>query len=79
VWALPAQPLICNKKTSRILQFGEVRPTPLKIGMRSQIAWCNAILDASRKGLRIENPSDSSTACWQEYRKVARNIWRGRR
>jgi hypothetical protein len=79
VWALPAQPLICNKKTARILQFRETLPSALNIRANSGAAWCNAILDASRKGLRIANPSENSTACWREYRKAARNIRKGRR
>ncbi len=79
VWALPPQPLISNKKTARILQFGEALPSPTKVRAKSEAAWCNAILDASRKGLRIANASDSSTACWREYRKAARNIRKGRR
>lgn len=79
VWALPAQPLICNKKTARILQFGDVQPKPLKTGVSGQWIWSNAILDASRKGLQIENPSDASIAYWREYRKAARDIRRGRR
>lgn len=78
VWALPAQPLICNKKTSRILQFADKPPMPRNTTTRP-LAWCIAILDASRKGLRIENSSTGSIARWSEYKKTARSIWRGRR
>jgi hypothetical protein len=79
VWALPAQPLQCNKKTARILQFASVPVAPLKPGRKPGLVWSNAILDASRKGLLIENGSSDSTARWNDYKKAARNIWRAAR
>jgi hypothetical protein len=79
VWALPAQPLICDKKTARILQFADTPVRTSKTRVNSGLSWCNAILDASRKGLQIENGSANSTARWREYKKVARDIRRGRR
>ena len=79
VWALPAQPLICDKRTARILQFGERLPAPPKARINSGIGWSNAILDAARKGLRIEGASASASACWGEYKRTARNIRKGRR
>lgn len=78
VWALPAQPLTCNKKTARILQFGDKPLMPRRAGTRP-LVWCNAILDASRKGLRIEGGSAESVERWSEYKKTARSIWKGRR
>ena len=78
VWALPAQPLTCNKKTARILQFADKPLMPHRAGTRP-LVWCSAILDASRKGLRIEGGSAESAERWSEYKKTARNIWRGRR
>jgi hypothetical protein len=78
VWALPAQPLICNKKTARILQFSDKPLMPLRAGTRP-FAWCSAILDASRKGLRIEGGSAESVVRWADYKKTARSIWRSRR
>lgn len=79
VWALPAQPLICDKKTSRILRFSSAPIAPANRNSRPPRGWCSAILDASRKGLRIESGSPDSAAQWIEYKKTARNIWRGRR
>jgi hypothetical protein len=79
VWALPAQPFICDKKTARILQFSDSHVRIAKTQKKLPLVWCSAILDASRKGLQIENGSPASTASWAEYKKVARNIWRGRR
>lgn len=78
VWALPAQPLTCNKKTARILQFAYKPLMPRRAGTRPFV-WCSAILDASRKGLRIEGGSAESAERWSEYKKTARNIWRGLR
>lgn len=79
VWALPAQPLICDKKTSRILRFSGAPIAPANRNARQPLGWCSAILNASRKGLRIECASPDSMAQWIEYKKAARNIWRGRR
>jgi hypothetical protein len=78
VWALPAQPLMCNKKIARILQLSDKPLMPSHTGTRP-LAWCSAILDASRKGLRIEGGSAESAARWAEYKKTARSIWRSRR
>jgi hypothetical protein len=78
VWALPAQPLICDKKTARILQFSD-KPLMPRRGKTRPLVWCSAILDASRKGLRIEGGSAESAVRWAEYKKTARSIWRSRR
>jgi len=78
VWALPAQPLICDKKTARILQFSDKPLMPRRAGTRP-LLWCSAILDASRKGLRIEGGSTESNVRWAEYKKTARSIWRSLR
>ncbi len=79
VWALPAQPLISDKRTARILQFGEMLPTRNKARRHSSIAWSNAILDAARKGLHVEGASASASTCWGEYKRIARDIRKGRR
>jgi hypothetical protein len=79
VWALPAQPLICDKKSARILQFSDAPLSVSKRHARPALSWCGAILDASRKGLRIANAAPDSKDRWIEYKKAARNIWRGRR
>jgi hypothetical protein len=79
VWALPAQPLRCDKKTARILQFSNAPVAPFKPGKKPALVWSNAILDASRKGLRIEKGDPDSTSRWRDYKKAARNIWRSAR
>jgi hypothetical protein len=80
VWALPSSPLSCIKKTSRILQFADDTPIePNKAKSTSVLRWSAAILDASRKGLRIENGSSQSSALWMQYKKMARKIRRAAR
>jgi hypothetical protein len=76
VWALPAHPLRSDKRTARILQF---KNAPLLAGKNNRnkatLEWCKAILDASRKGLRVEN-AQGELALWHQYKKEARKIWR---
>lgn len=75
-WALPAQPLICKKKESRILQIGSMPLLPLPAGKPRVLRWCSAILDAGRKGLHLHEPSAEGSLLWKEYKKAARNYWR---
>jgi hypothetical protein len=79
VWALPAHPLRCDKKSATILQFANAPVVPAKTRTKRGLDWSIAILDASRKGLRVENGSPDSAARWREYKKMARNIWRAGR
>jgi hypothetical protein len=84
VWALPAQPLTCNKKVARILQFGNVLPIVpewnerQKRRTRPALAWSRLILDAARKGLRIESTDPCAALCWCEYKKAAHDIRRAK-
>ena len=79
VWALPAYPLRCNKKTARILQFRAAPFSARKGDSKAAIDWCNAILDASRKGLRVESNSAEAAAHWHQYKKEARKMRRAAR
>ena len=74
VWALPAHPYICDKKTARIIQFSQT-PLVLPNTRKHVLGWCAAILEASRKGLLIQNSSSEGTALWKEYKKAARSMW----
>ena len=79
VWALPLHPLTCDKKTSRIINFAT---TAVSHNLRPSTfshSWCTAILDASRKGLRIESDTPDLSVIWREYKKVAKSILRRRR
>jgi hypothetical protein len=79
VWALPAQPLRCDKKSATILQLANAPVVPAKTRTKRGLDWSIAILDASRKGLRVENGFPDTAARWREYKKMARNIWRAGR
>ncbi len=82
VWALPAQPLTCDKRTNRILLVGE--PTarcgdaswPSAKGGHDLERWCRLVLDASRKGLAVEPASPATHGLWREYKQLGRNLWR---
>jgi len=79
VWALPAQPLLCDKRVARILQFSNAPVALHKAAVKGEFAWSNAILDASRKGLPVENGSPESAVRWSDYKRAARSIWRAAR
>jgi len=79
VWALPAYPLRCNKKTARIIQFKVAPISPRKGVSKAALDWCNAIMDVSRKGLRVESQTAEAAELWYEYKKEARKIWRAAR
>jgi hypothetical protein len=79
VWALPAQPFTSDKRTARIIQFADKPIAPLNLQTKRAVSWCNAILDASRKGLRIESDYSDSSVRWREYRNAARKLKRARR
>ncbi len=74
VWALPAQPLTCNKKTSRIIQLGRAPVGTAASRSRTALSWSNAILNASRKGLQLDGGSAEGGVLWRDYKKAARAI-----
>lgn len=83
VWALPAQPLHCDKEVSRVLLIGNATGVQDLSGHRRGMRrggdierWFRLILDASRKGLAVQ-PRDASTdQLWQSYKTAARNLRR---
>ena len=79
VWALPAQPLRSDKKSANILQFSSAPVVPVKVQTKAAVEWSVAILDASRKGLKIANGTPESAVSWRDYKKTARSIWRAAR
>lgn len=83
VWALPAQPLLCDKNANRVLLVGE----PVAPGegsddfntarFRTSIhRWCSVIRDAGRKGLAVEPATPAVADLWRRYRRYARDLWR---
>ena len=88
VWALPRDPLHCNKKTIRVLfvagtDAGEVSGQPGAAQVSGTGAdvgrWCDLILDASRKGMMTDPDTTSVRALWLLHKRHARQIWRTRR
>jgi hypothetical protein len=85
VWALPPNPLVCDKASSKIVlivgseQLGPGTPSTGR-GQRQAIAnWCRVILDAGRKGLTVESAGGDAGKLWREYKLAARTIWRRQR
>lgn len=83
VWAIPAQPLHCDKRDNRVRLVGHpLLPgegsgeVTARISRSSIQQWCSAIRDAGRKGLAVE-PADPAVAeLWRRYRRYARDLWR---
>jgi hypothetical protein len=87
VWALPRDPLHCDKRAIRILfvagTHGAMGPKEpgggQNIGAGVDVgSWCRFILDASRKGMKTDPDTDSVRALWFSYKHRARHIWRSR-
>ena len=85
VWALPRDPLHCDKKTTHILfVVGCDAPGPQARPVRGHgrstdadvVRWCKVILDASRKGMSTDPNTDAVRAQWLTYKSMARRIWR---
>ncbi len=88
IWALPRDPLHCDKKITHVLCVaGSDPPETIKhLGSASSssndaavVRWCRMILDAGRKGLTMDPDSESVRALWLSHKHLARNIWRSRR
>jgi hypothetical protein len=83
VWALPAQPLLCDKKQNRIQLIGEplapgnCEGVPHAPASRSSIEhWSSVIRDAGRKGLAVEPATPAAAELWGRYKRYARDLWR---
>ncbi len=82
VWALPAQPLRCSKRTNRILLVktavtrGKCTNREPSADHRHLERWCQLVLDANRKGLPIEPATPETHSLWREYKQLARSLWR---
>jgi hypothetical protein len=84
VWALPLHPYLADNKSDRVLLIGSIEPAKT-FGTRLQMdrcqreqlrVWYTAILNASRKGLRTDPDTDDNVSLWQDYKRLARRIWR---
>ncbi len=88
VWALPLDPLHCNKSTVHTFFLGEdvasSQPTELDIGSFTKTRieidrWCQSILGVCRKGIKTSPESEQICGLWLLYRDAARKIWRATR
>lgn len=86
VWAIPAQPLHCDKRDNRVRLVGEPLPpgegsgeVKARISRASLEQWCSAIRDAGRKGLSVEPANPTVAELWRRYRRYARDLWRSLR
>lgn len=93
IWAIPADALHCDKRTTRVLLIGP--PAAVNRGdqesstqdsgcaaLRRALAWgsrawCAAILDAGRKGLQTEPSRIEIANLWQSYKRHAKTLRRG--
>jgi hypothetical protein len=93
VWALPRDPLHCDKEAVFILLVGdELSPDMRGLDCRGAShsegtdidstyidLWCRKIMDASRKGLRTKPNNERIQGLWHSYKREARRIWRARK
>jgi len=79
VWNLPADPLRCDKASSRVRLIRPIAPSPTthfsdQQHRRAAIRWYQIILDASRKGLRVDPNSEEANKLWLDYKRKARAL-----
>ncbi|MEW8232446.1 MAG: hypothetical protein AB2745_19145 [Candidatus Thiodiazotropha endolucinida] len=80
-WVLPSNPLTCNKSSSYVKMIGyEEAVEDVEFGNRrfnqDILHWCQVILNASRRKLGVEPPTEEANQLWESYKKVARRYWR---
>jgi hypothetical protein len=81
VWALPDDPYGSNKLSTYVLMIEPLTLVPEprcrqftgKKALRVS-AWCAAIMNASRKGLRVEPENEDNISLWKEYKRYARTL-----
>lgn len=85
VWGLPLSPLLADKRLDSVRFLAAALPLPgaSEVPLRAPHdqsdavrRWCSYLLDASRKGLRLEPQSPDVAALWRLYRNRAREVRR---
>jgi hypothetical protein len=82
IWALPTQPLHCDKELNRILLVGGlVGPGTnlVHIGRKNNRAiqlWCGLIVEAGQKGLSVSPETPAARELWNQYKRRARELRR---
>lgn len=85
-WALPADPLHCDRSLRRVLLITPVPPVhsvmsgSTKVRVASSVLqWCYAIRDCQRKRLALSPGDTTSEQLWKEYTREAKAVWRAAR
>ncbi len=85
-WALPADPLQCDRSVRRVLLIRQVSPAQGRLGRPSKnsirrniLQWSYAIRDCQRKRLPVSPDNAVSEGLWREYTAAARATWRAAR
>jgi hypothetical protein len=81
-WALPSDPLHCDRSARKALLVNAINPS--RGTMRrfrdpitnSVLHWCYAILDCRRKGLAVSPGDGESRQLWSDYMTEAKRIRR---
>jgi hypothetical protein len=81
VWSLPADPLRCDKASSRVKLIRHIEPSPTthvpyQHRRRAAIRWYQIILNASRKGLSVDPDTEEANKLWLDYKRKARALRR---
>lgn len=85
-WALPMDPLHCDRSLQRVLLVKPVAPDRCvaskstgRAAPSSVLQWCYAIRNCQRKRLAVSPDDAASERLWKEYAAVAKTIWRAAR
>lgn len=82
VWAVPFNPYQCdrNSTTVRLLNNRPIETIPHGqipgSAIKQSVRWATTILDATRKGLRVDECDPDASRLWVEYRTYARSLWK---
>ena len=82
VWAIPYDAFGCRKATTtiRLLSARRLVRTQRRHFTGKEafrvLAWCTAILNASRKGLNVDATDPHGPVLWGEYKAHARALWK---
>jgi hypothetical protein len=76
IWALPRDPLHCDKRRSQVLLLGPLREPSTTPIVAKLAEWCDIVLAASRKRLGTEPKSQEVELTWNKYRQIAKNLRR---
>lgn len=80
VWLLPANPFVYDKNALQVTLMGDMTAAPsvdLKVKLSARprhevLRWARAILDCSRKHLRVSPDTPEVRALWLAYRAAAK-------